>query len=96
MGSLTHKAARTAAGLGIDQALKKVTRGDREAELLKLIDLAEKYTSGTNLSIDFTSYRNMLQDDGSAAVLQSSPHGSPLNAVQRSSSSSIVSDDISP
>ena len=66
MGSLTHKAARTAAGIGIDQALKKVTRGDREAELLKLIDLAEKYTSGTNLSIDFTSYRNMLQDDGSA------------------------------
>ena len=38
MGSLTHKAARTAAGIGIDQALKKVTRGDREAELLKLID----------------------------------------------------------
>ena len=66
MGSLTHKAARTAAGIGIDQALKKVTRGDRETELLKLIDLAEKYTSGTNLSIDFTSYRNMLQDDGSA------------------------------
>ena len=66
MGSLTHKAARTAAGIGIDQALKKVTRGDREAELLKLIDLAEKYTSGTNLSIDFTSYRNMLRDDGSA------------------------------
>ena len=66
MGSLTHKAARTAAGIGIDQALKKVTRGDREAELLKLIDLAEKYTSGTNLSIDFASYRNMLQDDGSA------------------------------
>lgn len=29
MGSLTHKAARTAAGIGIDQALKKVTRGDR-------------------------------------------------------------------
>ena len=66
MGSLTHKAARTAAGIGIDQALKKVTRGDREAELLKLIDLAEKYTSGTNLSIDFTSYRNMLRDDDSA------------------------------
>ncbi len=66
MGSLTHKAARTAAGIGIDQALKKVTRGDREAELLKLIDLAEKYTSGTNLSIDFTSYRNMLRDNGSA------------------------------
>ena len=66
MGSLTHKAARTAAGIGIDQALKKVTRGDRETELLKLIDLAEKYTSGTNLSIDFTSYRNMLRDDGSA------------------------------
>ena len=66
MGSLTHKAARTAAGIGIDQALKKVTRGDREAELLKLIDLAEKYTSGTNLSIDFSSYRDLLQDDGSA------------------------------
>ena len=42
MGSLTHKAARTAAGIGIDQALKKVTHGDRDAELLKLIDLAEK------------------------------------------------------
>ena len=66
MGSLTHKAARTAAGIGIDQALKKVTRGDRETELLKLIDLAEKYTSGTNLSIDFSSYRDLLQDDGSA------------------------------
>ena len=35
MGSLTHKAARTAAGIGIDQALKKVTRGDRETELLE-------------------------------------------------------------
>ena len=66
MGSLTHKAARTAAGIGIDQALKKEARGDRGAALLKGIDLAEKYTSGTNLSIDFTSYRNMLQDDGSA------------------------------
>ena len=61
MGSLTHKAARTAAGIGIDQALKKVTRGDREAELLKLIDLAEKYTSGTNLSIDFTSCQGRAQ-----------------------------------
>ena len=37
MGSLTHKAARTAAGIGIDQTLKKVTHGDREAELEKLI-----------------------------------------------------------
>lgn len=66
MGSLTHKAARTAAGLGIDQALKKVTRGDREAELEKLIDLAEKYTAGTNLTVNFDNYRSLILDESSA------------------------------
>ena len=66
MGSLTHKAARTAAGLGIDQALKKVTRGDREAELEKLIDLAEKYTAGTNLTVNFDNYRTLILDESSA------------------------------
>ena len=66
MGSLTHKAARTAAGLGIDQALKKVTRGDREAELEKLIDLAEKYTADTNLTVNFDNYRTLILDESSA------------------------------
>ena len=66
MGSLTHKAARAAAGLGIDQTIKKVTRGDRETELLKLIDLMEKYTAGTNLTVDLSNYRAMIQDETSA------------------------------
>ena len=66
MGSLTHKAARAAAGLGIDQTIKKVTRGDRETELLKLIDLMEKYAAGTNLTVDLSNYRAMIQDETSA------------------------------
>ena len=66
MGSLTHIAARTAAGIGIDQTLKKVSRGDRETELLKLIDLMEKYVAGSSIQVDGDAYRNLIKDENSA------------------------------
>ena len=66
MGSLTHAAARTAAGIGIDHTLKKVNRGDRETELLKLIDLMEKYTAGSTLQIKGDTYRELIRDENSA------------------------------
>ena len=66
MGSLTHIAARTAAGIGIDQTLKKVSRGDRETELLKLIDLMEKYVAGSSIQVNGDAYRNLIKDENSA------------------------------
>ena len=60
MGNLTHKAVRAAAGLGIDQILKKVNRGDREAEMVKLLDMMNKYIAGSNLSVDFDAICNMV------------------------------------
>mgnify|MGYP000711299077 CR=1 FL=1 len=66
MGNLTHKAVRAAAGLGIDQILKKVNRGDREAEMVKLLDMMNKYIAGSNLSVDFDAICNMVTDKSTA------------------------------
>ena len=66
MGNLTHKAVRAAAGLGIDQILKKVNRGDREAEMVKLLDMMNKYIAGSNLSVDFDAICNVVTDKSTA------------------------------
>ena len=66
MGNLTHMAARTAAGFGIDRMLKKVNKSDREKEMVELVDLMEKYTSGTDLGVDMNNIRTMISDKDSA------------------------------
>ena len=48
MGTLTHKAARSAYGAAIDLALKHVNK-DREKGLLQIVDLTERYM-GDNFS----------------------------------------------
>ena len=66
MGNLTHKAVRAAAGLGIDQILKKVNRGDREVEMVKLLDMMNKYIAGSSLSVDFDAICNVVTDKNTA------------------------------
>lgn len=66
MGSLTHSAARAAASVGIDVILKKVNKDDREAEIIKLIDLMEKYMDGVELGVNYDSIRTMIADKNGA------------------------------
>ena len=51
MGNLSHLSARKAASLGIDVILKKVNKDDRDKEMLKLVDIMEKYMEVKNGSI---------------------------------------------
>lgn len=62
MGKLTHAAARTAAGVGIDVILKKVNKDDREREMVKLVDLMEHYMDDVELGVNYDSMRAMVQD----------------------------------
>ena len=62
MGNLSHLSARKAASLGIDLILKKVNKDDREKEMLKLVDIMEKYMEDDDLGIDYDDVRNMVGD----------------------------------
>ena len=66
MGTLTHAAARLAAGTAIDRALKKIDNKDRQTELLKLVDLMQTYMDGEKLDVDFDKIRGLLADSDSA------------------------------
>ena len=52
MSNLGHIAARTTASKIIDVLVNNIEK-DREKEMLKLIDLMEKYMSGEKLDIDY-------------------------------------------
>lgn len=64
MGTLTHKAERAAFGVGIEAALKYVNK-DREAGLLKLVDMAEHYM-GENFSKEsYEATRKLIKNPDS-------------------------------
>ena len=66
MAKLTHLSARKAASLGIDVLLKKVNRNDREEEMLKLVDIMEKFMEGDELALDYDWIRGLVGDRQSA------------------------------
>ena len=66
MAKLTHLSARTAASLGIDVLLKKVNRNDREGEMLKLVDIMEKFMEGDELELDYDWIRGLVGNKDTA------------------------------
>ncbi len=58
MSNLGHIAARTTASKIIDVLFNNIEK-DREKEMLKLIDLMEKYMSGEKLDIDYGKVKDM-------------------------------------
>ncbi|VFB15571.1 pyrroloquinoline quinone biosynthesis protein PqqE [Urinicoccus massiliensis] len=67
MGNLTHFSTRTAASLGIDLVLKKVTKKDREEEMVKLVNLMEKYMEDDQqFSMDYDEIRSMVRNPDDA------------------------------
>ena len=61
MGTLTHKAARSAYGAAIDLALKHVNK-DREKGLLQIVDLTERYM-GDNFSMEsYEAARRLIRN----------------------------------
>ena len=58
MSNLGHMAARTTASKIIDVLVNNIEK-DREKEMLKLIDLMEKYMSGEKLDIDYGKVKDM-------------------------------------
>lgn len=58
MSNLGHIAARTTASKIIDVLVNNIEK-DREKEMLKLIDLMEKYMSGEKLDIDYGKVKDM-------------------------------------
>ena len=67
MGNLTHFSTRTAASLGIDLVLKKVNKKDREEEMVKLVNLMEKYMEDDQqFSMDYDEIRSMVRNPDGA------------------------------
>ena len=60
MAKLTHLSARKAASLGIDVLLKKVNKNDREEEMLKLVDIMEKFMEGDEMALDYDWIRGLV------------------------------------
>ena len=58
MSNLRHTAARATAAKIIDVLVNNIEK-DREKEMLKLIDLMEKYMSGEKLDIDYGKVKDM-------------------------------------
>ena len=58
MSNLRHTAARATAAKIIDVLVSNIEK-DREKEMLKLIDLMEKYMSGEKLDIDYGKVKDM-------------------------------------
>ena len=65
MSNLGHTAARVAASKIIDVLLKNIGK-DREKEMVKLIDLMEKYMSGEKLGVDYDKIREMVCNENCA------------------------------
>lgn len=64
MNKLTHMSARKAASFAIDRLLSNVDT-NREEEMLKLIDIAEKYMTGEDF-VNFDYARELVSDKNSA------------------------------
>ena len=65
MGTMTHAAGRLAFGKAIDVVLKNVEK-NREKEIVKLVDLMEKYMSGEKLGVDYNKIRELICDKDGA------------------------------
>ena len=65
MGTITHKAGRIAVSKVTDVILKNLDK-DREKEILKLVDVIEKYMDGEKLDVDFNNIRKKIEDKDSA------------------------------
>ena len=68
MSNLGHTAARVAASKIIDVLLKNIGK-DREKEMVKLIDLMEKYMSGEKLDVDYDKIREMVCNEDRKSVV---------------------------
>ena len=66
MGTLTHFSARKSASLGVDLLLKKVNKENREEEMVKLVDLMERYMDDDDMGIHFNEVRDMVADKNGA------------------------------
>lgn len=61
MGTMTHTAGRIAFATAADVALHSV-RKNREAGIIKLVDLMQKYMKGEKLDINYDTAREMIGD----------------------------------
>lgn len=61
MNSITHAAARKTVSGALDVVMKNLDQ-DREKEIVKLIDLMEKYMSDEKMDVDYDKARQMVCD----------------------------------
>jgi len=62
MGNLSRVATRATAGIGVDMILKHAKEESCETEMIKLVDLMEKYMKDTDLGVNYDSIRCLLAD----------------------------------
>ena len=62
MGNVSHSAERAAVGIAIDAALKKVNKGDREKEIVRLVRFMEKHINGIDETIDYDRICRVIED----------------------------------
>jgi len=65
MSGLSHVAARTTASKAFDVVLKNIDK-NREEEIVKLIDLMEKYMSDEKMDVDYDKARALVRDKNGA------------------------------
>ena len=61
MGSMTHVAGRAAFSTALDVTLRNLNKNP-EAEIVKLIDLMQKYMDGEKIDIDYDKAKQMICD----------------------------------
>ena len=61
MGSMTHAAGRAAFSTALDVTLKNLNKKP-EGEIVKLIDLMQKYMDGEKIDIDYDKAKQMVLD----------------------------------
>lgn len=61
MGSMTHAAGRAAFSTALDVTLKTLNKNP-EGEIVKLIDLMQKYMDGEKIDIDYDKAKQMVCD----------------------------------
>lgn len=61
MGTMTHAVGRAVFGKAVDMVLRHAEQ-NREEEMVKLVDLMEKYMSGEKLDIDYQKTKELICD----------------------------------
>lgn len=62
MGNLSHIAERAALSGALEVVLKKVSKDDRDAEILRLMDSAQKYSDKFPVTVDFCRMKEIYSD----------------------------------